>query len=226
MMEGQTEPNKESEETRMGIVLFGASGVIGRAILQEALKRKHEVTAAVRQPDKLEVVHERLRTVSVNILDPASVSAAARGHEAAISAYGPEWGKERELLDAASSLVEGLTAVGLKRLIIVGGAGSLRTESGEMLMDTPGFPAEVRPLAAAHSDAYEIYRSSDLDYSYASPAAVIQPGRRTGQFRMGLDQLVIDEFGNSEISVEDYAVAVIDELEEGNYIGARFTIAY
>ncbi|MDQ0196199.1 NAD(P)-dependent oxidoreductase [Paenibacillus wynnii] len=210
----------------MNVVLFGASGNIGRAILQEALKRKHEVTAAVRQPDKLDIVHERLRTLKVDILDPASVSAAAQGHEAAISAYGPEWGKERELLEAATSLVEGLTAAGLNRLIIVGGAGSLRTESGEMLMDTPEFPAEVRPLAAAHSDAYEIYSGSELDYSYASPAAVIQSGRRTGQFRIGLDQLVVDENGNSVISVEDYAAAIIDELEEGNYSRARFTVAY
>ncbi|WP_410513241.1 NAD(P)H-binding protein [Paenibacillus sp. BR2-3] len=210
----------------MKIVLFGASGVIGRAILQEALKRKHEVTAAVRQPDKLEASHDRLRTISVNILDPASVSAAARGHEAAISAYGPQWGSEWELLEAARSLVEGLTAAGLTRLLIVGGAGSLRTESGELLMDTPGFPPEVRPLAAAHSDAYEIYRNSELDYSYVSPAAVIQPGRRTGQFRIGLDQLVIDENGDSIISVEDYAVAMIDELEEGHFSRARFTVGY
>ncbi|KGE19617.1 NAD(P)-dependent oxidoreductase [Paenibacillus wynnii] len=210
----------------MNVVLFGASGNIGRAILQEALKRKHEVTATVRQPDKLDVVHERLRTLKVDILDPASVSAAAHGHKAAISAYGPEWGQERELLEAASSLVEGLTAAGLNRLIIVGGAGSLRTESGEMLMDTRDFPTELRPLAAAHSDAYEIYSGSELDYSYASPAAVIQSGRRTGQFRIGLDQLVVDENGNSVISVEDYAVAIIDELEEGNYSRTRFTVAY
>jgi len=210
----------------MSVVIFGASGVIGRAILAEALKRKHEVTAAVRQPDQLEVVHERLHIIKADILDPASVSAAARGHDAVISAYGPEWGKERELLEVASSLVEGLTNASVPRLIIVGGAGSLRTESGEMLMDTPDFPAEIRPLAAAHSDAYEIYSGSSLDYSYASPPAVIQPGRRSGQFRIGLDQLVVDENGNSVISVEDYAVAIIDELEEGNYIGTRFSVGY
>lgn len=210
----------------MNIVLFGATGVIGRAILQEALKRKHEVTAAVRNPDQLEVIHERMHKVRVDILDSASISSAARGHEAAISAYGPEWGKELELLEAARSLVKGLTDVGLERLIIVGGAGSLRTESGEKLMDTVGFPPEVRSLAAAHSEAYEIYKSSELDYSYASPAAVIQQGRRTGQFRIGLDQLVIDENGESVISVEDYAVALIDELEEGNFSRARFTVGY
>jgi len=210
----------------MKVVLFAASGVIGRAVLQEALKRKHEVTAAVRRPEELDISHERLRAVSVNILDPASVESAARGHEAAISAYGPEHGNERELLAAAASLVEGLAAAGLSRLIIVGGAGSLRTESGEMLMDTEQFPPGVRPLAAAHADAYEIYSGSALDYSYASPAAVIQPGRRTGMFRIGLDQLVVDENGESVISVEDYAVAIIDELEEGNFSRARFTVAY
>ncbi|WP_379128056.1 NAD(P)-dependent oxidoreductase [Paenibacillus sp. sgz500958] len=210
----------------MNIVLFGASGVIGRAIMQEALKRKHEVTAAVRVPENLEVTHDQLQKTAVNILEPASVSAAAKGHEAAISAYGPDFGQEDELTKAAFSLVEGLTAAGLERLLIVGGAGTLLTDSGEKLMDTETFPEAIRPLAAAHAAAYEIYSASALDYTYISPAAVIQPGRRTGQFRIGLDRLVVDENGESMISVEDYAVAVIDELEEGNFSHERFTVAY
>jgi len=210
----------------MNIVLFGASGVIGRAILEEALRRKHQVTAAVRQPDKIEVNHDWLSVVHADILDPASVSAVARGHNAAISAYGPPRGNERELLEVARSLVEGLTEAGLTRLLVVGGAGSLRTESGELLMNIPAFPEEVRPLAAAHAEAYEIYRESELEYTYASPAAVIQPGLRTGQFRIGLDRLVIDENGDSIISIEDYAVAIIDEIEEGHFSRARFTVGY
>ncbi|MDT3428157.1 putative NADH-flavin reductase [Paenibacillus forsythiae] len=210
----------------MKMVLFGASGTIGRAILEEALKRNHEVTAAVRRPEALEIQHSGLLTLSADLLRPEEVTQAAKDHEAAISAYGPEFGAEGELLEAARSLVEGLKTAGVKRLIVVGGAGSLKTDSGERLMDTPGFPEEVKPLAAAHADAYEIYAQSGLDYTYASPAAVISPGRRTGQFRIGLDRLVVDENGRSEISVEDYAAAVIDELEEGNFIGGRFTVGY
>ncbi|MRN55392.1 NAD(P)-dependent oxidoreductase [Paenibacillus monticola] len=210
----------------MDVVVIGASGTIGKAIVQEALKRKHQVTAAVRRPESLIIEHERLQIVTVDVLDPASVAAAVRGHEEVISAYGPEKGHELDLLTAAASLVQGLQTAGVARLLIVGGAGSLKTESGEWLMDTPDFPEEIRPLAAAHADAYEIYRSSELDYTYATPAALIQSGRRTGHFRIGLDRLVLDENGDSIISVEDFAVAMIDELEEGNFSRTRFTVAY
>lgn len=210
----------------MDVVVIGASGTIGKAIVQEALKRKHQVTAAVRRPESISIEHERLQVVTVDVLDPASVAAAVRGHGEVISAYGPEKGQELDLLTAAASLVQGLQTAGVARLLIVGGAGSLKTESGEWLMDTPDFPEEIRPLAAAHADAYEIYRSSELDYTYVTPAALIQPGRRTGHFRIGLDRLVLDDNGDSIISVEDFAVAMIDELEEGNFSRTRFTVAY
>ncbi|MHA6532300.1 NAD(P)-dependent oxidoreductase [Paenibacillus sp. BAC0078] len=210
----------------MDVVVFGATGTIGRAIVQEALKRKHEVTAVVRNPASLQLQHERLQVATADILDPAQVAAAVRGHEEVISAFGPAAGREDDLLRAAESLLEGLQEAGLARLLVVGGAGSLKTESGEWLMDTPDFPEKFRPLAAAHGHAYEIYRGSDLDYTYISPPAVIRSGRRTGQFRIGLDRLVVDENGESSISVEDFAVAVIDELEEGNFSRARFTVGY
>ncbi|WP_310831160.1 NAD(P)-dependent oxidoreductase [Paenibacillus pedocola] len=210
----------------MDVVVFGASGRIGKAIVQEALKRKHEVTAAVRNPESIELQHERLQIVSANILDPASVAAAVSGHGEIISAFGPGSGQENDLLRAAESLLEGMQQAGVARLIIVGGAGSLKTESGEWLMDTPGFPEDFRPLAAAHAHAYEIYRGSELDYTYISPPAAIISGRRTGMFRIGLDRLITDEDGKSSISVEDFAVAVVDELEEGNFSRERFTVAY
>ncbi|MFP4977115.1 NAD(P)-dependent oxidoreductase [Paenibacillus sp. CN-4] len=210
----------------MKIVLFGGSGMIGGRILEEALRRGHEVTAALRSPGKLELEHGNLQKVTADVLDPKSVEAAAKGHEAAVSAFGPPFGREEELPESARSLLEGVRAAGASRLLVIGGAGSLLTESGERLMDTVGFPAEVRSLAMAHADAYEIYRNSDFDYTYVSPAAVIEPGRRTGQFRIGLDRLVVDEDGKSAISAEDFAVAVVDELEEQNFSRARFTVGY
>lgn len=210
----------------MDVVVFGASGTIGKAIVQEALKRKHEVTAAVRNPESIELQHERLQIVSADILNPASVAAAVSGHGEIISAFGPGPGQENDLLRAAESLLEGMRQAGVARLIIVGGAGSLKTESGEWLMDTPEFPEDLRPLAAAHAHAYEIYRGSELDYTYISPPAAIISGRRTGMFRIGLDRLITDEDGKSSISVEDFAVAVVDELEEGNFSRERFTVAY
>ncbi|AIQ66655.1 NAD(P)-dependent oxidoreductase [Paenibacillus graminis] len=210
----------------MDVVVFGATGTIGRAIVQEALNRKHEVTAVVRNPASLELEHERLQVIVADILDPVAVAEAVRGHEEVISAFGPAAGRENDLVRAAESLLEGMQAVGLKRLLVIGGAGTLKTESGEWLMDTPGFPGKFRLLAEAHGHAYEIYSASSLDYTYLSPPAVIRPGRRTGQFRIGLDRLVVDEDGDSSISVEDFAVAVIDELEEGNFSRSRFTVGY
>lgn len=210
----------------MDVVVLGASGMIGKAIVQEALKRKHEVTAAVRNPESIDIEHELLHVTTVDILDAASVADAVRGHEEVISAYGPKLGDEDDLLIAAEAIVKGMQMVGLNRLLVVGGAGSLKTESGELLMDTPDFPADIKPLAAAHARAYEIYKNTELDYTYVSPPAVVQSGRRTGQFRIGLDRLVFDENGESIISVEDFAVAMIDELEEGNFSRERFTVAY
>lgn len=210
----------------MDVVVLGASGTIGKAIVQEALKRKHEVTAAVRNPESISIEHERLHITTVNILDAASVADVVRGHEEVISAYGPKPGDENDLINAAKALVEGMQIAGLNRLLVVGGAGSLKTESGVLLMDTPDFPVGIRPLADAHARAYEIYKNTELDYTYISPPAVVQSGRRTGQFRIGLDRLVFDDNGDSIISVEDFAVAVIDELEEGNFSRERFTVAY
>lgn len=168
----------------MDIVVFGASGRIGSAIVEEALKRKHVVTAAVRKPEAYTLRHERLQVIAADLLDPASVAAAVRGHEEVISAFGPAAGHENDLLQAADSLLEGMREAGLGRLMVVGGAGSLKTESGEWLMDTADFPEAFRPLALAHAHAYEIYRGSALDYTYISPPAAIITGRRTGQFRI------------------------------------------
>lgn len=210
----------------MDIVVFGASGRVGSAIVEEALRRKHDVTAAVRRPEAFGIQHERLQVVAADVLDPASVAAAVRGHGEVISAFGPASGQENDLLKAAESLLEGLRTAGVERLIVVGGAGSLKTESGEWLMDTADFPESFRALAAAHAHAYEIYSGSELDYTYLSPPSALIAGRRTGQFRIGLDRLIVDEDGRSSISIEDFAVAVVDELEEGNFSRARFTVGY
>lgn len=210
----------------MHITIFGASGQVGKAIVREALKRGHGVTAVVRDPAKLTEEHERLKVVTGNILDPASVASVCEGQDAVISAYGPTFGEEQELLEAARSLIEGVRRAGVKRLLIVGGAGSLKTGPDTLLMDAPEFPQELVPLARAHADAYKIYSQSDLDYSYLSPAAVLETGRRTGNFRIGMDMLISDELGDSRISVEDLAAALIDEMEDPYFVRTRFTVAY
>jgi putative NADH-flavin reductase len=133
------------------------------------------------------------------------------------------------ILHTAHALIQGLSKAGVKRLLIVGGAGSLEVAPGLHLLDTPEFPAVVKPFAAAHRDALEVYRKeapSDLEWTYLSPAGVIAPGERTGQFRLGTDQLLTDEQGRSHISVEDFAIALLNELEQPQAIRRRITVAY
>lgn len=208
----------------MKVVLYGASGMIGSRILQELVGRGHQVNAVVRNPEK--VVLAGVRVVKGDVTDPASVAAAAKGAEAAISAYAPPHSEVATLLIAIRSLLAGLATAGVKRLLVVGGAGSLEVAPGVLLVDAPGFPEEYRAIALAHRDVLPVLKESDLDWSYFSPAAFIQPGERTGKFRLGGTQLVTDEKGESRISAEDYAVALVDELESPKHLQQQFTVAY
>ena len=210
----------------MKIAIIGATGTIGQRLVQEGLRRKYEITAATRDSFKIDKNTERLQGISVNVLDPISVEAVVAGHDVVINAFGPQFGNEGELIEAASAVVEGMKRAGVQRLLVVGGAGSLEVEPGVRLMDTPDFPAEIRPLAQAHVDAYEIYSQSDLDWTYVSPASWIEPGKRTGNFRIGTNRLVTDDDGASRISIEDYAAALFDEVEDPLFTRTRFTVAY
>jgi putative NADH-flavin reductase len=115
---------------------------------------------------------------------------------------------------------------GAPRIIMVGGAGSLEISPGLQIVDAPTFPDAYKPIALAHRDAFYVIRESDLNWTYFSPAMMIQPGERTGKFRLGKDALVSDAQGNSTISAEDYAIALVDEVEQGRHTKQRFTIGY
>jgi putative NADH-flavin reductase len=208
----------------MKVVLYGASGMIGSRILNELLTRGHKVTAVVRNPDKVKA--SGAAVVHGDITDAASVAATAKGHDAAISAYAPPPDQVGLLQDATRSLLAGLETAGLKRLLMVGGAGSLEVAPGVQLVDTPGFPAAWKAIALAHRDVLLILKTSSLDWTYQSPAAFIQPGERTGSFRLGTTQLVTDETGESRISADDFAVAMVDELEKPRHLRQQFTAAY
>lgn len=211
----------------MNIVIYGASGMIGQRITQEALNRGHKVTAIVREPSRLTLTHPNLSVKAGNILDADDIAMAVAGHDAVINVTRQEAGKPGQTyVDAAHALIEGLTRAGVRRLIVVGGAGSLEVAPGLQLVDTPDFPAAWRAGALAMREALPVYRSADLDWTYFSPAGFIAPGERTGHYRTGTDQLVTDEKGESRISAEDYAVALIDELETPRFIRRRFTVAY
>ena len=213
----------------MKIALIGCTGAIGQRILSEALSRGHHVTVITRNPSHVNQHHENLRAVKGDILDPESIAEATSGHEVVISAYGPPEGKRGQLVEATRSLLTGMKqALGVKRLITVGGAGTLEVAPGVQLLDTLFIPKAWRPSAIAHREAKHIIQDSDLglDWTILSPAMSITPGIRTGKYRTGTDKLVVDEEGRSEISTEDYAVALLDEIENYRFSRQRFTVGY
>lgn len=215
----------------MKIVLFGATGNVGRRVIAEALRRGHEVVGVVRDPARSASPDPRVRLVRGDALDAASVVEVTRGADAVVNAISPRpgtTGVAPSLADAARALIAGLGVSGVKRLVVVGGAGSLEVAPGVALMDAPGFPEAYLSEAIEGRDALAVYRTEarDLDWTFLSPAAEIGPGERTGTYRTTLDQFLADEQGRSFISYEDYAVALLDELEKPRHVGQRFGVAY
>jgi len=217
------------------IALFGATGMIGQRILNEALSRGHKVTAIARDPSKISDKRPNMTVTAGDILKPESVAAAAAGHDVVVSAYGPPATDPQQVVAAAGSLIEGVKTANQKtgksiRLIVVGGAASLEVAPGVLLLDAPNFPPAWKGIASAARDALRVYRTeagkAGVDWTYFSPAAFIQPGERTGKYRTGAEQLVVDAKGESRISAEDYAVALLDEIEKPQFSRKRFTAAY
>lgn len=215
----------------MKIVLFGVTGNIGQRIAREALTRGHEVVGVVRDPARSSSPDPRVRLVQGDATDSTSVAAVVQGADAVVSAISPRpgtTGTAPSLSDAARALIAGLKQAGVKRLLVVGGAGSLEVAPGVALMDAPGFPEAYKQEAAEGRDALAVYRAEagGLDWTFLSPAAEIGAGERTGNYRTTIDQFLTDVQGRSAISYEDYAVAVLDELERPQHIGRRFGVAY
>ncbi len=210
----------------MNIALFGATGTIGRRIAQEALSRGHRVTAISRKPEGFDLKHDLLQTAAGDARDTAAVAKLVAGHDAVVNAISPKGSSPDDLPAAARTLIEGLKQAGVRRLVVVGGAGGLEVAPGVRVVDTPALPAFVKPIALAHIAALEVYRQADLDWTFFAPPALIQPGQRTGKYRTGTDQLLVDAQGKSAISAEDYAVALLDELEKPQFVRRRFTAAY
>jgi putative NADH-flavin reductase len=209
------------------LLIFGSTGSLGSRITREALRRGHAVTAVVRDPSRQ--VEPGVEVEIGDVTDPNSVARLAPGHDVVISAVGGVAAGDPELVvRAARALVEGVPGADGARLAVVGGAGSLEVEPGVQLVDSPDFPEAWKAGSLAQRDALEIYRAQagELDWTYLSPADVIEPGERTGRYVTGLDQLVVDDSGASRISIEDYAVAFIDELESPKHRRRRFTVAY
>ncbi|MFB6849613.1 NAD(P)-dependent oxidoreductase [Streptomyces sp. NPDC056373] len=216
----------------MKILLIGATGMIGSRVASEALGRGHEVTAATRSGAAAALPeHDSLTALALDAAVPAKVAEAAAGHDVVVSAVSPPRdGSDpaAPLLALYRSILEGLRTAGVRRLVVVGGAGSLKTPSGLDRVDTPDFPALYKGESLAHREVLRLLRAEvdDLEWTYISPADEIAPGERTGTFRLGGDELLTAEDGSSFISAEDYAVALIDEVEKGETIRRRITLAY
>jgi putative NADH-flavin reductase len=212
----------------MRIVVFGANGRVGSRIVAEALARGHELTAVVRDPESHSLPSSGVTVVRGDATDPGSVAELAAGHDLAVSAVGPSPADALETVPAAArALLEGLSRAGVPRLIAVGGGGSLEASPGVRVLDTPEFNEAWKPGSLAQAEALEIYRAAttDIDWTYLSPPFVLAPGERTGQYRTGDDRLLVDEQGNSSISMEDFAVALLDEAESAEHVRRRFTVA-
>jgi uncharacterized protein len=213
----------------MKVALIGATGFVGTAVLQELLRRGHQVTALVRHPDKL-AQGPHLIAKKMDVQNEADLATVLSGQEAVISAFNPGWGNPdiRSLMEKGSaSILEATKRAGVKKIIFVGGAGSLQIAPGKDLLDTPDFPAQWREGAEGARQALKLFqKEKELDWAYVSPAINLVSGERTGKYQLGKDSPVFNSKKESKISVQDLAVAIVDELEKPKHHRERFTAAY
>ena len=207
----------------MKIAIIGASGFVGSGILSESLSRGHDVTAIVTNPDKLPK-HAKLTSVKGDVVARAELASRITGHDVVISAYNP--GKDANG-EGTRSIIEAVKQSGVDRLVSVGGAGTLEIAPGQRLIDQPDFPAEWKDGALKTANFLDQLRGEkDLNWTFVCPAAMLAPGERTGKYRVGGDQLMIGPDGQSRISIQDYAVALLDEVERPKHPRQRISVAY
>ena len=203
----------------MKIAIIGATGNVGSRLIEESLRRGHAVTAIARQASKLPG-RDGVTTRDVDVADTQALADALRGNDAVISTV-------RFLQTSAAQITAAVKAAGIRRLLVVGGAGSLYVAPGVQLVDTPSFPDAYKAEASAGRDFLNALRAeTELDWSFLSPSALFTPGERTGKFRLGKDELLTAADGKSWISMEDYAIAMLDEIEQPKHVRERFTVGY
>lgn len=213
------------------VLLIGATGFVGSAVLNELVSRGHKVTAVARNVDKV-AKSELVDVVKEDVANVDAIAKLAEGKDAIISAYNPGWTNP----DIATLISENYPKIlsaakksGVKRLLIVGGAGTLFCAPGLRVVDSGAIPEEimggVRPLGDFYLNT--LMNENDIDWVFFSPAGVFdQQGKKTGNYRLGKDDLIVDAEGNSHISVQDYADAMVNELEKPAHHKERFTIGY
>ncbi|WP_346836340.1 NAD(P)-dependent oxidoreductase [Ralstonia solanacearum] len=216
----------------MKVVVLAATGQAGRTILSELIRRGHQVTAVARNPDKLP---KSISCVRDNLASADRIAEIIAGADAVVSAFGPPKEDPRffsdvnytdQLASVTERAIAAVRKAGVSRLIMVGGAGSLWFSPGVTVLKSGHWPEKLVPIATSHMKAFAALRASGINWTYFSPPMLIEPGVRTGQFRLGGDDVIVDEQGKSRVSFEDYAIALVDELEKPAHERARFTIGY
>ena len=213
------------------VLLIGGSGFVGSAILKELLDRGYKVTTLVRNPDKITIKSPDLTVVKGDVSDFDEIKKLATGKDAVISAYNPGWNNPNiyeETLKNYPRILDAVKAAGVKRFLIVGGAGTLFVAPGVRVMDTGVIPEAIMGGVKSLGEFYlnTLMPEKEIDWVFFSPAGEIAPGEKTGKYRLGKDDLIVDENGKSRISTGDYAAAMVDELEKPTRHKERFTIGY
>jgi len=219
----------------MKVALIGATGFVGAKVLEEALSRGHEVTAIVRKPEAVPD-RPRVRAVKADVHDVDALAGVLKGHDVVISAFNPgrqtPGGDEVTEMHAAGhrAIIAAVKRSGVKRFLAVGGAASLKTKAGIEFLDSEEFPKEYEPfkggIRGTRALYYMLKDDADLDWVFQAPSVFLLPGARTGKYRTGADHVLYDADGRSHISLEDYAVAMIDEMERPAHHRERFTVGY
>jgi putative NADH-flavin reductase len=209
----------------MKVVLFGATGKSGSRLLNELVSRGHQVTAVARDTSKLSAT-AAIKIKQDDLSDARRTAEVMRGADAVISAYAPPADDTDALVGVTERQVEALRQAGVERLLVVGGAGGLEVAPGVSLIASGHLPAPYLPIATSHVKALDVLRKSDVNWTYVAPAAYFEPGTRTGKFRLGSDELITAANGESRISMEDYAIAMVDELEKGANRRKRVSVGY
>jgi hypothetical protein len=208
------------------VALYGATGQAGSRILKELLSRGHKVIAIARDPAKLAERSPDALVRQDDLSDPRAIAAAIDGAEAVVSAYGPPKDNPDAIVGITERQIEAIGRTAGTRLVVVGGAGGLYVAPGVTLLESGYLPEAYQPIVKAHIRAFNLLRASKIDWTYFAPAAYFEPGTRTGKYRLGADELIANAQQESRISMEDYAIALVDELEQPKHRRQRFSIGY
>jgi hypothetical protein len=217
------ETRERKGESKMNVVLYGATGNSGQRILKELTNRGHHVTAVARDTSK---IPPTVKAVKDDLSSVEAIASIIAGADVVVSAYAPPQDNTDALLGVTERQIAAAKKAGTARLIVVGGAGLLEVAPGVTLIASGYLPEAYLPIAKSHEKALGVLKASDINWTYFSPAGYFEAGERTGKFRLGTINLIANEKGDSRVSFEDYAVALVDEIERPAHEHGQLSIGY